>query len=54
MIFDNSKLNSMLKGADPVLIFLLGDPAYPLMPYTCIMKAYAAGASSTLRELSWL
>ena len=54
-IFANSKLNWMLRNEvipvskwqildseDPLPVFLLGDPAYPLMPY--IMKEYAAGA----------
>ena len=53
-MFANSTLNQMLRnevipsckrhildGEDPIPIFLLGDPAYPLMPY--IMKEYAAG-----------
>ena len=56
-MFANSKLNKMLRnevippckqhvleGEDPLPVFLLGDPAYPLMPY--IMKEYAAGGST--------
>ena len=56
-MFANLKLNQMLKeevipsckrqvvGSEaPVPMFLLGDPAYPLMPY--IMKEYAAGGST--------
>ena len=56
-MFANSKLNEMLRnevippckrhvleGEDPLPVFLLGDPAYPLMPY--IMKEYAAGGST--------
>jgi hypothetical protein len=56
-IFGNSKLNEMLRNEvippckrhvldeeAPLPVFLLGDPAYPLMPY--IMKEYAAGGST--------
>ena len=56
-IFSNSRLAEMLKdgtiptckrvlvpGMDPVGVFLLGDPAYPLMPF--LMKEYANGGKT--------
>ena len=61
-IFSNSQLNKMMRdntipscqkliveGESPVPVVILGDPAYPLLPF--LMKEYPAGGSTVSEQL---
>ena len=58
-MFANSKLNHLLKHEiisqcrrkilnDDVLVFIIGDPVYPLIPY--LMKEYAGGGTNIQKQ----
>ena len=63
-MFVNSTLNDKLKNGvlmkcprhvidneDPIPIFILGDPVYPLLPY--LMREYASGGATVEKQYFW-
>ena len=62
-MFANSRVNHLLKSGiippcpskvldEQVPVFIIGDPAYPLMPY--LMKEYAGGGTNSQEQYLWV